>query len=302
MSATSTTESKQRLKGIGLVFLGSIFFSTKAIIVKLMYRQGVDPLSALTLRMLFALPFFLLIAFWSFRQKDRPQLSRQDWWQVIGLGVLGYYLASLFDFLGLQYISAGLERLILFVYPTIVVLLVAFFEKKPISRAQLFALVLTYLGIVVAFLGEVKLGDGQHTFWGVVLVFLCGFCFAGFIYGSGKIIPRLGTIRFTALAMCFSCLAILTHYLIFHPVSLWGYDASIYQYALLMALIATVIPVFCFSESIRLIGSGDMAIVASVGPISTLVLAFLFLGDPISGWQILGLGCILLGVWRIKKQ
>lgn len=239
-----------------LVLIGSVCFAAKAVIVKLAYRYDIDPVSLLALRMLFSVPFFLVIA-WNARQKaianKEPALTRKDWLQIIGLGLLGYYLASLFDFWGLEYISAGLERLILFTYPTIVVIISALVLGKRINGMQILALVLTYLGIAVAFLDHLFHDTNSNFLLGGLLIFISALVFAIYLTGGSNIIPKFGTQRFTALALTAASVAILLQHGIMYQWRLFHYAPQVYGLAFLMAIISTVLPSFMVSEGLRVI-------------------------------------------------
>ncbi|MCB0587542.1 MAG: DMT family transporter [Phaeodactylibacter sp.] len=295
---------RRLITGAALVLLGAVLFSTKAVIVKLAYRYEVDSISLLALRMLFSLPFFLLVASYSGKASNRrhARLSHRDRWSILILGVMGYYLASLLDFLGLQYITAGLERLILFVYPTLVLLIGALVFREPVYRRQLGALVLTYVGITIAFLEGLSLSGGKNFVLGTVMVFFGALAYAVYIVGSGRLLPRIGTLRFTSLAMTAAAAAVLIHHGIARQWHLFGFPAPVYGLAFLMALIATVLPSFILSEGIRIIGSGNASIVGSIGPVSTIVLAYIFLGEQLGWMQWSGTILVISGVLFITLQ
>jgi drug/metabolite transporter (DMT)-like permease len=287
--------------GAALVFVGAVLFSGKAVLVKLAYGYQVDPVALLSMRMLFALPFFLVIAFFSGRRAEQVQLNQRDWLAVLALGIVGYYLASLFDFLGLQYISAGLERLILFVYPTLVVVLSAIFYGIKIGKREYRALLLTYLGIFVVFYHDLSLNQSGVVI-GSLLIFASAFTYAIYLMGSGRLIPKLGSVRFTAYAMIVSSVAVLAHYAVIHGFARWDFPAEVYILGLIMAVFATVLPAFLLSEGIRLIGSGRASIVGSVGPVSTIVLAYMFLNESITMYQLLGTALVLVGVLTVSAK
>ncbi len=293
----------KRLFAIFLVFLGAIFFSAKAVLVKLAYAYAVDSVSLLALRMLFALPVFLLVVFWSQQMKTGlTPISRKDWLRLLFLGVIGYYLASLFDFLGLQHVSAGMERLILFMYPTIVLLLSALFFHKPILPKQYFALLLTYLGISMAFFEQASRDESGNFMLGGGLVLLSALTYALYLIGVGEMVRRVGTLRFTSLAMSIACLAVLIHSAIIYGLPLFNLPAPVYKLAFLMAMISTVIPAFMVTEGIKHIGAGDAAIVGSIGPVSTIILAYIFLDEVLGPWQWIGTVFVIAGVIRISKK
>ena len=280
--------------GVLLVFISGVAFSTKAILVKLAYRHGVDSVSLLALRFGFSAPFFAVAAFGGrFKGKLPTPLTRRDQLSIVGLGVLGYYLASLTDFIGLRYISAGLERLILFIYPTLVVVIESWLFKVRLGRRQTIALVLTYAGIALAFQGE--LGNyGSDVPRGAAWVFACALTYALYLLGAGRMVPKLGSQRFTALALLAATGAVLVHALVVHAQIL-GLPPAAYSLGLIMALLSTVLPAFLLARGIALIGSGPAAIVSTVGPVSTILLAYFFLQEPISSTELLGTALVIFG-------
>lgn len=294
---TATQSSKPQLLGISLAFCGSILFSTKAVFVKLAYQYEVDSVTLLLLRMLFALPFYIGIAIYHSRKKDQYQLNRKDYLAVLFLGIMGFYLSSLLDFVGLKYITASLERLILFAYPTIVVLIGVFYYKEKINRQQVFALLLTYIGIAIVFIGNVSITNQRNLIIGSVLIALCAVTYAIYIAGSGQLVPKMGTWLFTSYVLSISAFAVIIHYLIQNKgVGDLDLPIEIYGYGLLMATFSTVIPTLIVVESIRLIGASNVAIVSSVGPISTITMAWIFLGERLTFVQLLGGILVLCGV------
>lgn len=302
-NSTSISQQQQLLAAV-LVFFGALCFSAKAVFVKLAYQYEVDSISLLALRMLFSLPLFLLLAGWSLRNKKSKYAKpdNREWLYIAALGILGYYLASMFDFLGLQYIGASLERLILFVYPTMVLILSAIFLRQPIQRDQYIALGLTYFGIALAFIGGIELNESKQLFLGGGLILLSAFIYACYLIGSGSLLPKVGTIRFTAYAMMAACFGVLVHHGLFYRWKLFHFAPEVYQWSIMMALFSTVLPSFLISEGIRLIGAGNAAIIGSVGPISTIVLAYLFLGERLSSWQWVGAALVISGVMWISLR
>ena len=290
----------------GFVFLGSITFSIKAVLVKLAYQYDVDTLSLLALRMSFALPFFVGIAIYSTRKNDKLKtpvtLSKQDWTTLAFLGIIGYFAASYLDFWGLQYISASMERLILFIYPTIVLLLNAVFFKEKINRIQIIALLITYVGISIVFAEGLSITQQPNFVLGGFLVFCCAITYAIYLVGSGRLLPRLGTLRFTSHAMIFACLAVIIQHGIIQQWQLSGFAPQVYFYAFLMATLATVLPTLLVSEGIRVIGASNASIIGSVGPISTILLAYIFLGERLEFLQWIGAIVVIGGVLLVSLQ
>ena len=291
--------------GFIICFAGAICFSTKAIFVKLAYREtDVDAVTLLALRMIFALPFFVISAFVSSKKSDNVKFTRAQWIKIALIGCLGYYISSLLDFLGLQYVTAGIERLILFVYPTMVLLISALIFKQKIKPVQWLAVFITYAGLIIAFYGEVDLSTTQskNFYLGAILIFTCAITYAMYIVGSGRLIPQVGSAKFNSYAMSFACIGVLIHYFFNNTQSLFNLDAQIYSYSLLMAVLSTVIPSYLVAEGIKRIGSDNAAIVGSVGPVSTIIQAYFFLQEPIFALQIVGTILILFGVLLIGKK
>ena len=288
------------LLGTGFAVLAAIGFSAKAIMVKLAYTESIDALSLLTLRMIFSAPIFLAIALWSGRQVHRAALTRQDWLAVLVLGLIGYYLSSLLDFTGLQYVSAGLERLILFLYPTFVVILSAVFFKQRIGRRALFALLISYAGIALVYRQDAQHGDAQAAL-GAILIFVSALTYSLYLVGAGHFIARIGTIRFTAYAMTVASMATLLQFGFTHPLAALNVSTRLYALGFSMAVLSTVLPVFMLSASMRLIGSGRTAMIGSLGPVSTIVLAHWILGETLSVPQIAGSVLVLAGVLVISR-
>lgn len=290
--------------GAMLGFMGALCFSAKAVIVKLAYRYNVDSVSLLAMRMLFALPIYLVI-WWAISRKPSTKygpIAKMDWYYMIILGILGYYLSSFLDFYGLRFITASLERLILFLYPTIVVFISAIFFNKPILKPQIWALFLTYLGIGLAVFENIVLGGDEHFYLGTSLIFLCAFTFAFYIAGSGSVIPRIGAIRFTCIAMTSACMAILIHHALVYQLQLFHFAREVYILSIIMAVFTTVLPSFLISEGIRIIGASNTAIIGSIGPISTIVLAYIFLGERLGIWQWVGTFFVIGGVLIISLK
>ncbi len=272
--------------------LGVLLFSTKAIFAKLMYQEGAIAIEALSLRMLFSLPVYLAMLA---RTSSQPAISTKNYLWLLGFGLIGYYLASFFDFKGLEYIKASLERLILFVYPTLVILMSYLIFKERLTRAQTLGLVATYLGILIVFFPEVQVQNSSDVLTGALLVFLSALTYGSYIVGSGWLIPKIGTIRFTSIAMMISAIAVIIHYFIsVDTIRLLEFDRDVYIYGLCMAVFSTILPSYLISYAIRGLGANQFSIFGSLGPISTILLAYLFLGERLTWLQIVG-GVIVIG-------
>ncbi|MCU0429863.1 MAG: DMT family transporter, partial [Cytophagaceae bacterium] len=257
----------KKFAGFIFALVGALLFSTKAIFVKLCYAYPVDYSTLLVFRMFFSLPVYAGILLLPRYRASFEAITRKEWIQIITMGILGYYLASAFDFAGLQYITAGLERLIVFVYPTLVVVLSAIFLKKKIKRVEIYSLLLCYGGIALVYLsGDLDL---QNTgIWlGSFLVFMSALTYAIYLIGSGELIPKIGSITYTSISMIVSTIVIGIHFLVQNPLQDLVVPAPVYGYSILMALLSTILPSFMIAEGIRLLGSGRASIIASVGPV-----------------------------------
>jgi drug/metabolite transporter (DMT)-like permease len=285
--------------GIAIGVLGIVLFSSKAVMVKLAYNYKVDAISILLLRMLFSFPFYIIIAYLYRNQNNMVQIKHKDYAWVIFFGFVGYYLASYFDFVGLTYIKASLERIILFLYPTIVLLLNRLFLKQPITKIQAGAIGLTYLGIIIAFSDEVAI-SGSDTYLGGFFILLSAITYASYLVGSGWLIPKFGVVKFTAYAMLVSCICVFVHYGFISKTDLFGYSWEVYFLGFLIAVFATVIPSFLVSTSIKMISSSNFAIVAGIGPISTIILASIFLGESLTLLQFFGALVVIIGILLIS--
>lgn len=282
-----------------MVMVAAIAFSGKAIIIKLAYRHDVDPVTLLALRMLFSAPFFLLLAWWAGRGAQVRPLEPRDRKSVFVLGIVAYWLSSYFDFVGLQYITAALERLLLFIHPTFVLLLSAALFQRRISARDVAAIVLSYVGIVLVFGNDLATQPGNvwlGSFW----VLLSALLYAIYLIGSGRLVGRIGSLRFASYAGLVSCVGVVGHYLATQkPMLIFTQAKEVYALAILMAVVSTVLPIVLTSEGIRRIGASHASIVGSVGPIATIFLGFAFLAEPITMIQLMGAVLVMAGVLAI---
>ncbi len=304
------SKSSNNIVVILLGVLGAVLFSSKAILVKLTYRiEPIDATTMLTLRLLFALPFYLF----SIARQSRnaaSAIAQKDWFWLVFMGLIGFYVSAWLDFAGLKYVPAAIERLILFIYPSIVLLVTALVFKQKINRYQYIALLLTYFGIALAVGEEALRNSAHHTplsnsdFWkGALLVFGCALTYSLYMLIGGRIIQRIGAIRVTNWAMVFATLGIIVHFLLYYEIKdLLRFSRQLYLTILIMSFLATVLPSYLLSWSIRHIGSDNAAIINCVGPISTILQAFLFLGEPITIIQLLGTIFVLWGVLLIGSK
>jgi drug/metabolite transporter (DMT)-like permease len=282
-------------KGLLLIFIGSICFSTKAILVKLCMQHGADGITALTLRMLFALPFYLFFPFFV-KSINVSSVKTAPWLKIAFLGLAGYYLSSLFDFLGLQYIQANLERIIVFLYPTLVLIFGVVFFRRRITFPQMVAVGLSYTGIVIATLSQDFDLSARQTWLGIILVAMSAVSYAIYLVFSDNIIHKIGSVAFTCFSMVISSMAVLLHYAIQHGFSISGLAWQVYVYGLLMAVVATIIPTMFLSMGISLIGSSNAALVSAIGPVSTIALSYFILHEPFSAIQGIGTVFVIGGI------
>jgi drug/metabolite transporter (DMT)-like permease len=279
--------------------VGAVAFSGKAIIVKLAYRHGVDPVTLIMLRMLFALPIFLIMAWWASRGK--PPLTRKDWLGVLGLGFTGYYLSSFLDFAGLQYISASLERLILYLNPTLVLLLSLLFYSKRISLRPMVGMAISYAGVVLVFGHEIT-AQGTHAAWGALLVFSSAATYALYLVYSGEIVRRLGSIRLVGLASTVACLCCIMQFVLLRPLTLEHVAPEVMWLSLINATVCTVAPVLMVMMAIERIGAGMTAQTGMVGPISTILMGVVILGEPFTVWVAAGTVLVLAGIYVFTRS
>lgn len=284
--------------GLLLAAAGAVAFSGKAIIVKLSYRHGVDAVTVIMYRMLFALPLFALLAWWSGR--SRPAFTRRDWLGILGLGFSGYYLASFLDFLGLQYISASLERLILYLNPTLVLALGVVLFKKQVHARQLVAIAVSYAGVLVVFGQEVNF-EGPNVLLGGVLVFASAVSYAVYLVYSGEMVQRLGSMRLVGWASMVACVLCIAQFALLRPLSAAVVAPEVLWLAVLNATACTVAPVLMVMMAIERIGAAATAQTGMIGPLSTLTLGVLVLDEPFTPWIAAGTVLVLAGVWLLTK-
>jgi drug/metabolite transporter (DMT)-like permease len=293
-------ERYPRLAGALLCAVAAVAFSGKAVIIKLAYRHGVDALTLLALRMIFSAPLFVALAWWSGRRDHVEPLARADLAAIAGLGLVGYYLSSYFDFLGLQYITAALERLVLFLYPTFVLLLSAIFLGRRVTARDAVAVAISYAGIAVVFMNDFRTQPG-NVVAGSLWVLLSALFYATYLMGSGRLVGRVGSLRFACYAGVVSCMGVVAHFLVVRDWhGILAQPPPVYWLSVLMAAVSTVMPIVLTSEGIRRIGASHASIVGSTGPVATIFLGFIFLGEPITTVQVIGAALVLAGVLVIS--
>ncbi len=282
-----------------LALVGSIAFSGKAIIVKLAYRHGVDAVTLIMYRMLFALPIFAAMAWWSSRGK--PPLTARDWWGVLGLGFTGYYLASFLDFAGLGYISASLERLILYLNPTIVVVMGWVLYRKPITRIQALGMAVCYCGVVLVFGHEINL-QGANVGLGAALVLGSAISYAIYLVYSGQMVQRLGSIRLVGQATTVACVLCLLQFVLLRPMAAAQVAPEVLWLSVLNATACTAAPVLMVMMAIERLGSGLTAQVGMVGPLSTILMGVVILGEPFTAWVAAGTVLVVAGIYVFTRS
>ncbi len=294
--------SKRFATGLILAIVGSIAFSGKAIIVKLAYRYGVDAVTLIMYRMLFALPIFAVMAWWASRGKEA--LTRNDWLGVLGLGFTGYYLASYLDFAGLAYISAALERLILYLNPTLVLLLGWFLYQKRMSSRQIWAMSLSYAGILLVFGHEINIQtiNNSDTALGAVLVFGSAVSYAIYLSYSGEMVKKLGSMRLVGLATTVACLLCIAQFLILRPIGAMAVAPQVIWLSILNATLCTAVPVLAVMMAIERIGAPLTAQTGMIGPLSTILMGVFILGEPLNAWIIAGTVLVLGGVYLVSRN
>lgn len=292
------TPASQFSSGLLLAAAGSIAFSGKAIIVKLAYRHGVDAITLVMFRMLFALPFFIAMAWWAGRHQ--APLTRNDWLGVLGLGFTGYYLSSFLDFLGLQYISASFERLILYLNPTLVLVLGWVLYKRKITFRQGMAMAVSYSGVLLVFGHEVSL-VGDNITLGAILVFGSAITYAIYLTYSGQLVQRLGSLRLAGLATTVACFFCIFQFVLLKPAAALNVAPEVIWLSMLNATVCTVLPVLLIMMAIERIGPGLTSQIGMIGPLSTLTMGAFFLNETFNLWILMGTVLVLGGVFWVTK-
>ncbi len=293
--ANLAPHSRQAFSGMLLALLAAVFFSAKAVFVKLAYAYGVDAVTLLTLRMAFALPVFALVAAVELRRPARAAINGKQGMAIIGLGLLGAYLAGLLDFLGLQYISAGIERLVLFLYPTLALLLSLLLLGRRIIFPEIMAVAVSYMGIAISLQQEGLLQTAQ-LLYGTLLVFDSALAYALYLIGSDELIACVGSRLFMAVSMIVSCLAMVVQFVLTRDIATLVQPLPVYGYGLLIAMLSTVLPAFMLAAAIQRIGAVHVSIIGGIGPVATIALAVVFLDEAFSAMQVFGAALVIAGV------
>jgi drug/metabolite transporter (DMT)-like permease len=298
-AVTDTTARKIFLTGLAIAIAGAILFSTKAIVAKLIYRYHVDAVTLIAFRMLFSLPFFLAVAMW--KMHTEIPLSHVERVRIVVLGLIGYYLSSFLDFLGLQYITAGLERLILFLTPSFVLLISVLFLKKKISRLEWIALATSYFGMVLVFIHDARVG-GANVLLGGAFVFGSAVTYALYLLASGEMVRRVGALRLVSYAMCVSSAACILQFIVLRPMATLIQPMQVYGLSIFNAIFCTVLPVFMTMIAVARIGAGTTSQAGMIGPVSTLFLGAIILDEPITGIQLAGTALVLTGIYLLSRK
>ena len=291
-----------RAWGIAFALAGVIAFSFRPVLIKLAYAAyPVAPVTLLFLRMAIALPFFAAIAWWM--RGREPRLGTRDWAGIAGLGFIGYYMASFLDFLGLQWVGAGIGRLILFLYPTLVVLLsLAFLDKRP-TRRQLAALAISYVGIALVVSNRFEgHADGGPFLLGVAFVFGSSLCYAIYLVAGSQMVRRVGSMRFTAYTMIVATVPAVAQFFVLEPMSALALPADVWWYAIVMATFSTVLPVFLVAEALKRIGANHFALIGAVGPVTTALAGAIGLEEPLNWLQAAGGALVIFGVLLVSTK
>jgi drug/metabolite transporter (DMT)-like permease len=300
-SVSEILHHRRYVYGLLMAGLGSILFSGKAILVKLAFGYGANAETLIALRMLMALPLFWGIYWWQARRQVMSPLTFKDKMKIFSLGFMGYFLSSYLDFLGLQYISVGLERIVLYLTPTIVLLISYFVLNKSISRLQWYALAVGYLGVIVVFIQDAS-STGSMALLGMLLVFASACSYAIYMIGSGEMVGRVGSVRLVVYASSASALMSVIQILIYDPAAVFVQVPQIYWLSLLNASLCTVIPMLLIMIAINRIGSPLVAQAGILGPVSTLFMGWIVLSEPITWIQMGGMSLVMGAMWLLVRN
>lgn len=293
---------KASANSIGLVLVGisAFTFASKTILAKLCYRYGADPITVLALRMAFAgVIFGGIMAYNVARGHWNLRLSRRQWFLAVILGVFGYYLSALLDFSGLLYVNASLGRMILFLYPTLVILINAALTRQPVRGGTWLSLAICYSGILLMLMPDLKEG-GSNIWLGSALIFASALIYAVYLTAVERMLKSIDPMRFTSMVMCISCLAVLIHYLAVTGPHL-DVQPQVVGYGFIMGTLSTVLPIYALTVGISKIGASKAAMVSMCGPVLTLLMGILLLDEKLTLVQIAGMLLVMAGVWRVGK-
>ena len=294
------SDASYRAWGIVFALIGVLAFSFRPILIKLSYAAyPVSPVTLLFLRMTLSLPFFLAIGWWL--RKQEPRLTPRDWGAVVGLGFLGYYAASFLDFVGLQWVGAGVGRLILYLFPTLVVLLSFLFLKKTPGAREVLALVLSYAGIALVLSNQIA-AESRLFALGAALVFASALCYAVYLVAGSQMVKRIGSMRFTAYSTAVATVPAVLQFVLLEPMSALDLPASVWGYAIILATVSTVLPLFLQAEALNRIGANHFALMGAVGPVSVAITSALGLDEPFTAVQAVGGALVIFGVLLVSLK
>ena len=296
------TAVSYRRWGVALAIVGTLVFSFRPILVKLVYvTYPVSPVTLLFLRMSIALPFFLVVAWWL--RGDEPRLTGLDWTKVAALGFIGYYAASFLDFIGLKYVGAGIGRLILYLYPTLVLLISFVFLHRRPTRRQLMALVITYAGVALIVSSQTQgSAEGRLFLMGASFVFASSLFYATYLVAGGEMVRRIGSMRFTAYSMAVATLPAVIQFFALEPMSALDLPSKVWLYAILLATFTTVLPLFIQAEALRRIGAPEFALIGALGPVSVAITSALGLDERFTAVQATGGALVIFGVLLVSVK
>lgn len=287
--------------GLALAFGAVLLFSLKSIFAKFAYAEGLDAISILGLRMALTLPVFAAVALWVRRSSGLPPLSRRDFWQLMGLGIIGYYLSSLLDFMGLQYVSASLERLLLFSYPTMVVLLSAIFYKRRVTARDVVSLAVTYAGVAMVVAGA-ESAELSGVFLGAAYVVSSAVLYAIYLLVGAELLARAGTVRFTAYCMVVSAIPGILQWIALRGAAAFDMSRAAFFWAVMLAVVSTIVPIFMQSAGLKRLGANQFSIIGALGPVATIVIGYVFLGERMTAVQWAGALAVVTGVMIVSLK
>lgn len=287
--------------GLVLAIIGTGLFALKSVFIKLAFAEGVDATTLLALRMIISAPFYLIVLLWCLKSTDKLKPTLPDWLKIMALGFIGYYLASWLDMQGLTYITAQLERLTLYTYPIFTTLLSWLVLKEAITKRVWLALILTYTGVLVLYLHEAKL-SGSHVTLGVLLVVGSALSYSCYVLFAKPFINHYGSRLFTSIAMLASALFVIIHFFITHTPTDLIVTPTVLGYAVLIAIVSTLLPTYMIAEAIQRIGPARTSIVGTAGPIFTILMAVWLLAEPFGWFHLIGVGLVMWGVSLLGKK
>lgn len=301
MNIPGVSSTPYRTIGIACALAGVLAFSAKAVVAKLMYRHGIDAVTLMAMRMSIALPIFIGIGLWIAHRTKAPRISRREWVTMIAIGFTGYYAASFLDFIGLQYVTAGIGRLILFAYPTITVAISALFLKRRVTRAEVMALLITYAGVALVLSNAIS-GQQVNLPLGALLISGAAFFTAVFLVWSAESIRRVGSMRFTAYAMSIAALPSILQFPLLRPMSALDLPLEAWGLALLLSVMCTVLPLFLTAEALKRVGANHVSLLGALGPVMTILISNVVLGESMMPLQWVGALLVMAGVALVTMR